>query len=123
MEILSWMPSGDAQWGDPLQASSNRTYLQQWSGQPTTAPLIKATAKGYSSTAVFMSWNGATPDVYNSWLVYAGNSDYSLPLVANVSRTGFETNTTIGTARFVQVGAAKGAEVLSKSHVVTVSQD
>lgn len=112
----------DVQFGGPHQASSYRTYLQQWSGQPTTAPLINATIKGFNSTTDFMSWNGATPDVYNSWFVYAGGSNDNIPLVANVSRTGLETNITIGATRFVQVGAVKGAQVLSKSKVITVSR-
>ena len=111
----------DVQYGVPYDVSSYRIFLQQWSGHPATHPLINATSSGPNSTTVYMSWNGATPDTYDSWLVYGGGSNNSLSLVANVSRTGFETNTTIGTTKFVQVGAAKGPRVLSKSRVIKVS--
>jgi len=111
----------DVKFGNQVQVSSYRAFLQQWSGKPTTVPLANATAKGFNSTTVCMSWNGATPNVYDSWLVYAGGAKDSLTLAADVSRTGFETNATIGTAKFVQVAAVKGAQVLSKSRAIPVS--
>lgn len=111
----------NVKFGNQAQVSSYRAFLQQWSTKPATGPLVNATAKGLNSTTVYMSWNGATPDVYGSWLVYAGGANNSLTLAANVSRTGFETNATIGTAKFVQVAAIKGAQVLSKSRAIPVS--
>ncbi len=102
--------------------ASYRAYLLQWSGHPITVPLVNATVKGANSTTVYMSWNGATPDVYDAWLVYTGDAIGSLGLAANVSRTGFETTATIGAADFVQLAAIKGAQVLSKSSVIPVSK-
>ena len=112
----------DVQYGVPYLVFSYRTYLQQWSGQPTTAPLVKAICTGSNTTTVYMSWNGATPDIYDSWVVYSGVASDSFSIVANVSRTGFETNATIGTTKFVQVGTAKGAQVLSKSLIIGISE-
>ena len=114
------------QYGNPVMTvnlgdtSSYRTYLKQWSAIPTHEPLVNATATGPDSTVVYMSWNGASPDVYDSWLVYAAGTDGHFSLAANVSRTGFETNATFRAAKFVQVAPVNGARVHFHSAVIDV---
>ena len=103
-------------------AGAYRAFLEPWSSVPHYGPRVNATVNGFNSTIVYMSWNGATPEAYNYWLVYAAGTDGHLALAANVSRTGFETNATIGAAEFVQVAPANGAKVLLSSSVITVAK-
>ncbi len=98
------MPPGD---------ESYRTYRFPWTGTPSGAPAIAASA-GKSSpptpVTVYASWNGATEIA--SWRVLAGPSPTQLAAVASGPRSGFETAiATPGPEAYVQVQAlsASGA--------------
>ncbi len=80
-----------------------RTYLSQWSGQPTTTPAmaVQAGASGAGSATIEASWNGAT-DVA-SWQVLGGSSIESLAPLTTVPRHGFQTT--------IMVNAAGGSDV------------
>jgi hypothetical protein len=65
-----------------------RTYFGSWSGQPKTAPAVRARKKGAGAT-VSVSWNGATEVA--SWRVLAGSSPSSLAPVLTAPKSGFET--------------------------------
>jgi hypothetical protein len=96
------MPPGD---------QSYRAYRFPWTGTPTGAPSIAASASSSSSpVTVYASWNGATEIA--SWRVLAGASTKSLATVATGARGGFETAiATPGPEAYVQVQAlsASGA--------------
>jgi Arylsulfotransferase (ASST) len=96
------MPPGD---------QSYRTYRFPWTGTPSGAPSIAASASGASGpVTVYASWNGATEVA--SWQVLAGPSAHQLATVASGARTGFESAiATPGPEAYVQVQAlsASGA--------------
>ncbi len=72
------------------------TFLSQWSGRPTAPPSLAARPSGAGTTAVSVSWNGAT-DVA-SWRVLAGPSASSLSPVSTAAKTGFQTTIAADTA-------------------------
>lgn len=84
-------PSGevlfDATLGKNVQ--DFRTYLSQWSGQPTAPPAVVAQPSGTAAMAVAVSWNGATEVA--SWQVLAGASPAALTAVASAPKSGFQT--------------------------------
>ena len=104
----------DARFGNDNQVSSYRSFLidaDSWSATPYYPPKIAATHLQNGTVVLSMSWNGATPDVYDSWNV-TGLPDASGAGVTssqNVRRTGFESNATlaVGTTR-VEATAMKG---------------
>jgi hypothetical protein len=96
---------------------SFRTYLSPWSGHPTTAPSLLASASGGKITAL-ASWNGATEVA--SWTLLAGASAGALTAVASGPAAGFQTAVSASTpGPYVQVQAlsASGA-VLGTSATV-----
>jgi outer membrane biosynthesis protein TonB len=87
---------------------SFRTYLQPWSGQPTSSPSIAATAGAPGTVAVAASWNGATNVA--SWRVLAGSSQTTLTQVASAAKAGFQTTIAAPSAGpYVQVQALNAA--------------
>jgi hypothetical protein len=101
------------------RTESYRAYRTPWSAQPTSAP--KAVAKRSSkSTAVRVSWNGAT--TVASWRAVGGASAGSLVPRATVAKAGFETLLRFaGGDKVVAVEALDAAgNVLSRSKTVTV---
>jgi hypothetical protein len=69
---------------------SYRTYRFGWTGSPTEAPAIAATAQHAGGpVTVYASWNGDTRTA--SWRVLAGPSAQQLAPVASAARSGFET--------------------------------
>jgi hypothetical protein len=98
---------------------SYRAYRFPWTGTPTEAPAIAASAASASSpVTVYASWNGDTRTA--SWRLLAGPGAAQLAPVASAARSGFET--TISTPRpaaYVQVQAldASGA-VLASSRAI-----
>ncbi|KAI2471517.1 ASST-domain-containing protein [Annulohypoxylon bovei var. microspora] len=69
---------------------SYRAFRLPWVGQPKTAPAAFACLDDASNkTMVYMSWLGATE--HKAWKVFAGASNSSLALAAQVEKTGFET--------------------------------
>jgi hypothetical protein len=95
------MPPGD---------ESYRTYRFPWTGTPSGAPAIAASAGGTGPVTVYASWNGATEIA--SWRVLAGPSTHQLSAVTSGPRSGFETAiATPGPEAYVQVQAlsASGA--------------
>ena len=93
----------------PPLSNSYRAYTFPWSGQPSAAPSIAASASKQSTT-VYASWNGAT-DVA-SWQVLAGPSSSALAPVGSFPDTNFETAMTVaGTPPYLAVQAlsASGA--------------
>ncbi len=65
-----------------------RATLQQWVGEPLTAPAGAARETG-GKTTVYASWNGATQ--VSAWRVLAGAGTGPMIAVATASRSGFET--------------------------------
>lgn len=116
----------DVQFGIIGNASvqSYRAYKQNWTGYPSWDPSIAATGNGTDDTTVFLSWNGATE--VKTWALLASSSSRDLfnasSLWKNVTKAGFETNTTVGTGhRYIRAAAlnARG-EVLGATGVVDV---
>ncbi|KAL8951989.1 MAG: hypothetical protein Q9222_002081 [Ikaeria aurantiellina] len=113
----------NARFGGDNQVSSYRAFLvSNWTATPYWDPKIATTREGNGSVVLSMSWNGATPDVYDSWDVYetrGGGVETGKP--KHVPRTGFETNVTLtantGTVRAV---AAKGDQAVRNSTTLTL---
>jgi hypothetical protein len=103
----------------PPADESYRAYRFPWTGTPTGAPSIAASAPSSSGpVTVYASWNGATEIA--SWRVLGGPSSHQLAPVASGARGGFETAiATPGHESYVQVQAlsASGA-VLGTSAVL-----
>jgi hypothetical protein len=96
---------------------SYRGYRFPWTGAPTGAPQVAASAAG-GRVRVWASWNGDTRTA--SWRLLAGSSASTLAPVASVARGGFETQiVTARTAPYVAVQAldASGA-VLGTSRAI-----
>ncbi len=102
--------------------SSYRAFRFHWEGRPLTAPAITARVLAASpSTAVAVSWNGATG--VHAWRILAGQSPDALTAQATVPYAGFE-----GTAQLsepfkyaaVQALGASG-NVLSTSQTISVT--
>jgi hypothetical protein len=72
----------------PRPDQSYRAKLEQWDGQPLSAPAGEARAN-HGQTTVYASWNGATRVA--SWRVWAGPSASRLAVVATTAKSGFET--------------------------------
>ncbi|KAI4148727.1 MAG: hypothetical protein L6R39_002711 [Caloplaca ligustica] len=106
----------DARFGNDNQVSSYRSFLianNAWSATPYWDPKIAATRLQNGTMVLSMSWNGATPDVYDSWRIYESvgpsATNTSAPYSQAVRRTGFESNATLAeSTKFVFVEAAKG---------------
>jgi len=82
--------------------SSYRAYEFPWSGTPAVPPAVAATT-ARRTTTVYATWNGAT--AVHGWRVLSGPSATSLRATRAVTKTGFETQTTINAARYVAVQA------------------
>lgn len=114
----------NARFGNDNQVSSYRAFLisnTSWSATPYYPPKIAVTHLQNGTVVLSMSWNGATPDVYDTWLV-SPNVNMALnkrPL--SISRTGFETNMTLplGT-KLVSAAAAKGRKLIRTSETLEV---
>lgn len=104
---------------------SYRAYKQNWQGFPDWNPSISAVGNGTDNTTVYMSWNGATE--IKQWAILASNSSSSLAtadnLWKNVTKTGFETNVTVGTnARYIRAAALNAdGEVLGATGIVDIN--
>ncbi len=97
---------------------SFRTYLQSWTGQPTTRPALAAQSAGTGLLNVEASWNGAT--TVARWKVLAGSSSSKLATVATATRSGFETKIPVrASGPYVAVQALGSAgQVLATSATV-----
>ena len=76
------------------ELKSYRSYKYQWVGHPTAPPDVYSIATnghhGSTSTAVYVSWNGATEVA--TWNLYKSTPDgEASDLVATTPRRGFET--------------------------------
>jgi Arylsulfotransferase (ASST) len=97
----------------PAKDESYRTYRFPWTGTPSGAPSIAASAPSASApTTVYASWNGAT--TIASWRVLAGPAAPSAKVglfpVASAPASGFETAIpTPGPEAYVQVQALNAA--------------
>jgi hypothetical protein len=109
--------SGTPIWeADGLGDNCYRAFRCAWTAQPKTVPAVHARPDS-SAVRVFMSWNGATEVA--AWRVAAGATASALSTVTTVTRTGFETDTTIPDAAYVQVHALDASgSVLASSLVV-----
>ena len=94
-----------------------KTFLAPWSGQPTGAPAVKASAAGGKLTAA-VSWNGATQVA--SWRMLAGASPSALAPVATAAKAGFQSTLTATAAGpYVALQALDGSgQVLGTSATV-----
>ena len=113
-----------ARFGQDNQVSSYRSYLvSNWSATPYWAPKIATTQEPSGNVTLSMSWNGATPDVYDGWMIYE-SADVNGPLTEisqQVRRTGFETNVTLsGGTRLVMAAAGKGNQATRRSGSIRV---
>jgi len=112
----------------PRGEFSYRVYREQWHGQPSGPPAIVAKNLAAvcvrapcplqpSTTAVYVSWNGAT-DVA-SWQLLAGSAADHLAFASTTPKTGFETVIPAPGAAFFQVRALNAAgKVLATSGTV-----
>ncbi|KAL8770360.1 MAG: hypothetical protein Q9194_005206 [Teloschistes cf. exilis] len=116
----------DARFAEDNQESSYRSYLvSNWSATPYYPPKIATTrvegkGKGKEDVVLSMSWNGATPDVYDGWLVYEGKGNGNAAVDRQkgrvVPRTGYESNVTLAEGtRSVVAAAAKGGKAIKES--------
>ena len=98
---------------------SYRAYRYEWSGQPSIPPKAVARKSG-NSTAVRVSWNGAT--TVAAWRVMGGANAQALQPRQVVGRQGFETLLRYGAKDAVVVVQALDAagNVLNQSAPVTV---
>jgi hypothetical protein len=94
-----------------------KTFLAPWSGQPSGAPAVKASAAGGRLTAA-VSWNGATQVA--SWRLLAGASPAALAPVATSPKTGFQTTLAVTAAGpYVALQALDGSgQVIGTSATV-----
>jgi hypothetical protein len=100
--------------------SSFRGYRYVWNGEPVVAPSVSHATPSGGSTALYVSWNGAT-DVA-SWTVLAGPSPKQLSPVGTYPDSGFETTIsapTVGPYVMVEAIGTSG-QVLHASAVVNV---
>ncbi|KAL8676358.1 MAG: hypothetical protein Q9186_007117 [Xanthomendoza sp. 1 TL-2023] len=114
----------DAKFGYDNQVSSYRSYVvSNWSATPYWAPKIATTREKNGNVTLSMSWNGATPDVYNSWIIYE-SADVNGAMRGQsqqVRRTGFETNATLSAGtRLVMAAAGQGKQVKGRSETIPV---
>ncbi|KAL9001697.1 MAG: hypothetical protein Q9188_005342 [Gyalolechia gomerana] len=107
----------DARFGNDNQISSYRSSpidVSAWSAMPSYPPRVARTQLGNGTVVLSMSWNGATSDVYDGWVVNAtltGGGAREL----RAGRTGSESNVTLPDgATDVVVRAAKGRRVVSR---------
>lgn len=77
-----------------------RDFKFPWVGCPSAKPDVVAEAHGEGVT-VWVSWNGATE--VEGWEVFAGEGESQLRCVKTVDKSGFETETRIEPAAFVQI--------------------
>jgi Arylsulfotransferase (ASST) len=99
---------------------SYRSYRFPWTGAPTSAPAIAASAaNAHAPVHVYASWNGDTRAT--SWRVLGGPSATQLVPVAATARNGFETTIVTPLAeRYVAVQALDDTgAVLGTSHTIT----
>ncbi|KAF4342564.1 hypothetical protein FBEOM_3482 [Fusarium beomiforme] len=82
--------------GNPdLDMSAYRAWKMEWIGRPPWGPSIASAPPGSDATnaTIYVSWNGDTQ--VDRWEVYAGEDEKNVTssprLVANSSRSGFET--------------------------------
>lgn len=101
-------------------ASTYRAYRQAWVGRPDTDPDVAARTSSSGDMIVYASWNGATEVA--RWDVLAGTSSSTLKKVGSMTRSGFESHTTVPKAARVAVRArdARG-RVLGTSGTVQPS--
>ncbi|KAI1088695.1 ASST-domain-containing protein [Rostrohypoxylon terebratum] len=102
---------------------SYRAFRLPWVGRPKTAPDAFACIDAATNqTMVYMSWLGATE--HKSWKVFAGASNSTLALAAQVEKTGFETVTSIpGRSSVIRVEAQGPGIAASGVSPVIFSQD
>jgi hypothetical protein len=100
--------------------TSFRGYRYVWNGQPVVAPAVSHATPSGGTTALYVSWNGAT-DVA-SWTVLAGASAKQLAPVGTYPDSGFETAISAPTmGPYVMVEAiGTGGQMLHASAVVKV---
>ncbi|KAL9594819.1 MAG: hypothetical protein Q9219_006810 [cf. Caloplaca sp. 3 TL-2023] len=115
-----------ARFGQDNQASSYRSYLtSNWSATPYYPPKAVVTREGNGSLTLSMSWNGATPDVYDGWVLYEsedieGEEVGRVP-GTRVARTGYESNATLAVGtRVVVAEAVRGRRGVRRSERVVV---
>jgi hypothetical protein len=90
---------------------SYRSYLEPWTGKPSSAPSGAGRTQG-SKTTIYASWNGATQVA--KWEVLGGLSSKHLSKLATAGKGGFETAIPLThTASLYEVAALD-----SKGHVL-----
>lgn len=101
---------------------SYRGYRAPWTGVPTTSPAAVARRSG-KSTAVRVSWNGAT--TVASWRVLGGATAATVTPRQTVARSGFETLLRYGARDAVVTVEALDASgaVIGRSKLVGVGKD
>jgi hypothetical protein len=88
----------------PAKTESYRAFRFQWTGTPSGAPAILASAGSTGTTTVYASWNGATEVA--SWRVLTGTSPSTLTASTSAPKSGFETQISVpGVAAYVAVQA------------------
>jgi len=129
--FIEYTSDGEAIWDVQFgiignsSVQSYRAYKQNWQGFPHWNPSIAAAGNATDNTTVYMSWNGATE--IKQWAILVSNSSSDLSsadsLWKNVTKTGFETNVTVGTnARYVRAAALDAdGQVLGSTGVVDVN--
>jgi hypothetical protein len=112
---------GHLVWDTPHAAPSYRNFKFPWSAIPAAAPDVFAYALNCTSdTVVYISWNGATE--VSSWGIWTGSAhDGQFINIATISKTGFETSTTIlGFSPYLYAQAIdRSGNILRTSGIIT----
>ncbi|HEU0256670.1 MAG TPA: arylsulfotransferase family protein [Microbacteriaceae bacterium] len=107
--VTEFDANGEVVYQADLGAMSYRAFRHDWTGAPKTKPEISASTSA-DTTAVHMSWNGATEIAH--WRILAGETGSSLHEVATVPHSHFETLARIAATKAVR------AQALDKSGAV-----
>ena len=78
--------------GNDNQVGSYRSWLETgWSATPYWNPKFELAISSRDRYAVVMSWNGATADVCDGWIIYVGEERDALVPFASLRRQGYES--------------------------------
>jgi hypothetical protein len=107
----------------PVPDQSYRTFTADWTGQPTTKPMLAARPNPAGGSTAYASWNGATE--VDKWVVLAGKSSAQLAQAGSQGRSGFETAITVNTTGPYFAVAAYDADghLLAQSPTVRLTSD
>lgn len=109
----------EGRFGADNDVAGYRSFRREWVGVPAAKPKVVALPAS-GGAEVYMSWNGATKDVFDEWIVRAGNQTGELSQVGHVQRAAFETSIVVdGGFKFLQAEAVSHGVGIANSTVIT----